>query len=196
MPHYNFAPSQETIGIVNWQNKRQLTLMKWGLMPYWSKNNPKPFPLINVRSESLIEKPLFKPYFERRRCLIPADGFFEWREEDSRKIPYRAVLKKESVFAFAGLWEQIALPDGTFQHSFAILTTEANSLLYTVHDRMPVILTGEKEDAWLNPAMHAINEISLLLQPYPADEMSLYQVSHEVNSVKNDSPRCIAPANT
>ena len=193
-PRYNLAPSQETLAVVNWQDRRQLVPMKWGLPPYWSKKGQKPIPLINVRSESLIGKPIFKPYFERQRCLIPADGFFEWRQEGKHKIPYRAVVKDEPLFAFAGLWEQVLQPDGTFLYSFALLTTESNSLIYTIHDRMPVILTKEGENAWLDPAIPSVKEIALLLQPYPADEMILYRVSSEVNAVKNDSPNCIAPA--
>lgn len=192
-PHFNFAPSQETLAVVNWQNQKKLIPMKWGFIPYWSKNNPKPYPLINIRCESLIEKPLFKPYFERQRCLIPADGFFEWRQEGKHKIPYRAIVKEGALFAFAGLWEKSIHADGTPQYAFSLITTEANSLLYSIHDRMPVILTPENENVWLNASLRSIHELSPLLRPYPTEHMSLFQVSHEVNSTKHDTPDCIVP---
>lgn len=194
-PHYNLAPSQETISIVHWQNQRQIVPMKWGLIPYWNQKKPKPYPLINVRSESLIEKPIFKPYFEKQRCLIPADGFFEWRTEGASKIPFRAVLKNENVFAFAGLWEKIDLPDGKVQVCFTIITTEANSLVYPIHDRMPVILAKDAEEEWLNPSQHNTQELIKFLKPYPADQMKVYEVSREVNSPRHDSPECIFPHN-
>src|SRR5262249_44164779 len=138
-------------------------------------------------------KPLFKLYVERQRCLIPADGFFEWRQEGKQKIPYRAVLKNGHLFAFAGLWEQQLQQDGTLSYSFAILTTEANSLVYTVHDRMPVIFARQGEEQWLDPSKTSIKELSSLLAPYPSDEMAVYRVSAEVNTAKNDSPMCIEP---
>lgn len=187
-PHYNFAPSQETVAVVNWQNRKELMLMKWGLMPYWKRDSL----LINVRKESLIEKPIFRSYLAQR-CLIPADGFFEWRQEGSHKIPFRAVVNNLPLFAFAGIWEKSVQPNGSPLFSFAILTTEANSLITTVHDRMPVILREEDEKMWLNPALKTVQELSPLLQPYPAEKMSLYRVSPEVNSTRNDSPACIAP---
>ncbi len=192
-PHYNLAPSQETLTIVNWQNKRQIIPMKWGLIPYWTKNKSKPYPLINVRSESLIEKPIFKTYYEKQRCLIPADGFFEWRTEGAGKIPFRVVVKSEKVFAFAGLWEKVKLSDGSQLNCFTLLTTEANRLVYPIHDRMPVILTKEGEEVWLNPTQLNINEIKPFLIPYSAEDMEVFQVSKEVNSVKNDNPKCIIP---
>lgn len=185
--HYNFAPTQETVAVVNSHNKRKLTLMKWGLIPYWSK---KGNPLINIRSESLVTKPSLKHYLHQR-CLIPADGFFEWREENRHKVPYRIVLKKDPLFAFAGIWDQRLLPDGTAALSFAILTTEANLLVYPIHNRMPVILTKEGEKEWIEEGQ--IKKFDPLLKPYPAEEMELFRVSPEVNSVRNDNLKCIQP---
>lgn len=194
-PHYNLAPTQETIAVVNWQNRRQLLPMKWGLQPYWNQGKQKTTPLINIRSESLRDKPFFKYYWEKQRCLIPADGFFEWVTEGKHKIPYRAVVKDKPIFAIAGLWEKTKDKNGEIVYSFALLTTEANSLLYTVHDRMPAILTTEGEKSWLNPEMHTLSDLLPHLQAYPTDEMAIYQVSPEVNSVKHDSPACIRPVN-
>lgn len=185
--HYNFAPTQETVTVVNWNNKRQLTPMQWGLFPYWSQ---KGNPLINIRSESLTTKPSLKEYLHQR-CLIPADGFFEWREENRHKVPYRAIIKNEPLFAFAGIWDQKLLVDGTVVRSFAIVTTEANLLLYPIHNRMPVILTKEGENLWIEEG--PVKEIHSLFKPYPSEEMELFRVSPEVNSVKNDNARCIQP---
>lgn len=192
-PHYNLAPSQEILAVVNWRGKRQLVPMQWGLLPYWSKKSERPHPLVNVRSESLVEKPIFKPYFERQRCLIPADGFFEWKKEGKHKIPFRAIVKDEPIFAFAGLWEQTQRPDGQPVICFTILTTEANRLLHPIHDRMPVILALEAEEQWLDPSLHSQKDLMSLLKPFPASRMKIYEVSTEVNSTKHDSPECIAP---
>ncbi len=192
-PHYNIAPSQEILAVVNWQGERQFVPMQWGLIPFWSKKSARPHPLVNVRSENLTEKPIFKSYFERQRCLIPADGFFEWRKESNRKIPYRAVVKDEPIFAFAGLWEQIHHRDGKASICFTILTTEANRLLSPIHDRMPVVLTLEAEEQWLDPKLHSPQQLEPLLKPFPASRMALYEVSTEVNSTKHDNPECIAP---
>lgn len=179
--------------IVNWQGKRQLVPMQWGLLPYWSKKSEKPHRLINLRSENLTEKPIFKPYLQRQRCLIPADGFFEWNKEGKQKVPIRAIVKDQSIFAFAGLWEKTPLPNGESTTCFTILTTEANPLLYPIHDRMPVILTLEAEEQWLDPRLHSTKELQPLLKPFSASRMSIYEVSREVNSAKNDNPKCIAP---
>ena len=193
-PHYNLAPSQTILTVVNWQDQRQLIPMQWGLTPYWNKKNQKPQSLVNVRSENLIEKPIFKPYFERKRCLIPADGFFEWKKEGTKKIPFRAIVKNEPIFAFAGLWDQTQDRKGNPINCFTILTTEANRLLSSIHDRMPVILTLEAEEQWLDPQVHSPEELHSLLRPFPANRMEIYEVSMEVNSTKHDNPECIAPA--
>lgn len=192
-PHYNIAPDQKIWTVLNWQGKRQLIQMNWGLKPYWSRGKPKGPKLINVRSESLIQKPIFKPYVEHQRCLIPADGFFEWRHEGSHKIPYRSILKEGALFAFAGLWDCTPEANETPSFSCSILTTQANILLGQVHDRMPVILPAQGEDLWLDSHPHSKEELLPLLQPYPSELMELFEVSSEVNSWMHDTPKCIEP---
>lgn len=192
-PHYNFAPTQETLAVVNWQDRRQLIPMSWGLLPFWSQKGKGAFPLINVRCESLKEKPVFKHYLAKQRCLIPADGFFEWREENNHKVPYRIIVNNDPLFAFAGFWEKVAHPDGKVDYGFAILTCEANALVYAIHDRMPVILSSARENDWLDENLTTIQELEEILLPFPAEQMRLYKVSADVNSVKNDSPHCIQP---
>lgn len=192
-PRYNSAPAQDLLAIALLQGKRQLLSMHWGLKPYWSKNQAKPHELINVRSESLIEKPIFKPYFEKQRCLIPADGFFEWKKEGTHKIPFRAIVKKQPLFAFAGLWDQVRQPDGSLQFCFTILTTQANTLLQPIHDRMPVILTPAAEEQWLDPHLKSSEQLYTLLKPLPTKQMDIYEVSSQVNSWKYDQIECINP---
>jgi putative SOS response-associated peptidase YedK len=192
-PHYNLAPSQHILTVVNWQGERQLVPMQWGLIPFWSRKSARPQALVNVRSENLEEKPIFKPYFERKRCLIPADSFFEWKKEGKNKIPFRAIVKNESIFSFAGLWDHTQDHKGNPINCFTILTTEANKLLAPIHDRMPVVLTLEAEEKWLDPSLRFPEQLHPLLRPFPASRMEIYEVSTEVNSTKHDSPECIAP---
>lgn len=191
-PRYNIAPAQNLLTIATLQGKRQMIFMRWGLKPYWSKNQSHSKELINVRSESLIEKPLFTPYFERQRCLIPADGFFEWKKEGTHKIPFRAIVKHQPLFAFAGLWDQVRQEDGSLQFCSTILTTQANALLHPLHDRMPVILTPQAEEPWLEPNQQSPEQLYALLKPLSANQMEMYEVSSEVNSWKHDHPACIA----
>ncbi|WP_068470981.1 SOS response-associated peptidase [Candidatus Protochlamydia phocaeensis] len=192
-PRYNIAPAQPLLTVAHVQGKRQLIPMLWGLVPHWNKSAKSSYTLINIRSESLTEKPLFKRYFEHQRCLVPADGFFEWKKAGTKKIPYRAIVKKEPIFAFAGLWDFITQPDGSKAYCFTILTTEANDLLRPIHDRMPVILLPDEEDKWLDPSIQVGAHLQPLLHPYPAKRMEVYEVSPKVNSWKNDTPECIEP---
>lgn len=194
-PRYNVAPSQRIITLTNFHDQKKFIPMTWGLpLPGRSHKRHLP-PLINIRSESLIDKPLFKKYLDGQRCLIPADGFYEWKKIGSKKIPYRAILKNEPVFAFAGVWDFIQNKDGTKNYYAAILTTEANSLLASIHSRMPVILTHTEEEAWLNVSTQSMDQLYPLLDPYPSSLMKLYEVSSHVNSWKNEDPECIQPIN-
>lgn len=188
---YNIAPAQSVLTVTQKKGSRQITPMKWGLVPHWGKSKKATYQLVNVRSESLLDKPYFRRYAEKQRCLIPADGFFEWRTEGDKKIPYRAIVKDESIFAFAGLWDLAIQADGTQVLCVTILTTDANALLASIHDRMPVILQPDAEEKWLNPSIHLIDDLYPLLRPYPAKKMELYAVSPHVNSWKHDDPSCI-----
>ncbi len=190
-PRYNIAPSQQAV-IVRAEQRPVLRNARWGLVPSWAKDPAIGHTLINARAETVSEKPSFKRAQESRRCLVPADGFYEWARKGSNKIPHRFTLKDGGLFSFAGLWETWRAPDGGSLESFTIVTTQANDLLKSVHDRMPVILRREDEPLWLDPKTGATAQVKGLLRPYPAEEMAAAEVSPLVNSPKNDGPDCLA----
>ena len=193
-PRFNIAPTQPVAVVPN-DGKYQLDYYVWGLIPSWSKDPAIGNRMINARAETLAEKPSYRAAFRRRRCLILADGFYEWRQEvDSRsKTPMYIKLTTGKPFAFAGLWENWNSPDGSQILSCTIITTEPNSLMQSIHNRMPVILPKESYSEWLEP--HEIEPASLqkLLVPYPAEQMMAYPVSKQVNSPDNDNSRIIEP---
>ncbi len=176
-PRYNIAPGQEAV-VITGHGERTLDFMLWGL------KLPGGHLAINARAETLADKPSFRRLLPKQRCLIPADGFYEWRKGGGSKRPFRFVRKDREPFAFAGLWD-----DGLF----TIVTTSANACVAPYHDRMPVILRHEEEDAWLDTGLPP-ERLSRILSPYPADRMEAYPVAPLVNKVRNDSPECIAPA--
>ncbi|HLF25973.1 MAG TPA: SOS response-associated peptidase [Anaerolineae bacterium] len=193
-PRYNIAPSQ-SIPVVTNTGKHELELFRWGLIPSWAKDPAVGNRLINARAETLSEKPAFRAAFKRRRCLILADGFYEWRKEpDSKtKTPMYIRLKSDEPFAFAGLWEVWRSPEEETVLSATIITGEPNSLVAKIHDRMPVILKPDAYERWLDPAEQAPQALAGLLKPYPATQMKAYPVSKLVNKPGVDSPECIAP---
>jgi putative SOS response-associated peptidase YedK len=193
-PRYNIAPSQEAPVVVR-EDEKILKIMRWGLVPYWAKDESIGYKMINARAETLTQKPSFKKSLKEKRCLVLADGFYEWRKTEKKgvKIPMRFVLKSREPFALAGLWDVWQKPDGKLLLSFTIITTEANDLMREVHDRMPVILRREYEDMWLDPDLKYVDKLLPLLAPYPSDMMEGYEVSTLVNSPKNDTPECIKP---
>jgi putative SOS response-associated peptidase YedK len=192
LPRYNIAPGQEVLAVVFDDGKMTGRMLKWGLVPYWA-NDPKiGFKMINARAETVDEKASFKHAFKKRRCLILADGFYEWKKEGDKKIPYRFTLKNKQPFAFAGLWEKWDKHGGPM-YTCTIITTKANELVEAIHDRMPVILPKEWEKVWLDPAIEDAEYLKSLLRPYPSEEMKMYEVSTIVNSPKNDVPDCIKP---
>ena len=193
-PRYNIAPSQGIAVIRHLPGKslRQLDMLRWGLIPPWAKDMKIGSKMINARGETLAEKPSFRTAFKKRRCLVAADGFYEWKHTGTEKQPFYVQLKKGVVFGFAGLWESWTSPDGNIVESCTIITTSANPLLREIHDRMPVILHPEDHETWLQDSTPEIS-LQQLLTPYPAEEMEMYQVSPEVNSPKNDTPACIRP---
>jgi putative SOS response-associated peptidase YedK len=191
-PRYNIAPT-DPIPIVRVDPRdgtRELVMARWGLIPFWMKEKPRA-PHINARMETVDKTPLFREAFARRRCLIPATGFFEWQKRADGKQPYRFVRKDFEPFAFAGLWE-FARIGGEDILSAAIIVGEANPLVGAVHDRMPVMLMPDDYDAWL-AGDTTIAEARALLNPYDEALMMAYAVSRVVNSVKNDTEECIAP---
>ncbi|WP_009633080.1 SOS response-associated peptidase [Synechocystis sp. PCC 7509] len=191
-PRYNIAPTQLVPAILqpSAQNEKQLQMLRWGLIPSWAKEPNIGVKLINARAETVSEKPSFKAAFKRRRCLIVADGFYEWQRQEGKKQPYYFRLKNLQAFAFAGLWEHWLSPDAQTITSCTILTTEANDVLRPIHDRMPVIIDPKDYLLWLNPAIQT-EQLLPLLRPYQADLMTSYAVSNKVNSPKNNTPECI-----
>lgn len=193
-PRYNIAPSQPVAVIPN-TGDNTLSMYKWGLIPSWSKDPAIGDRMINARAESLAEKPSFRNAYRRRRCLILADGFYEWKQNPGMKSkqPIFIRLKAEHPFAFAGLWEIWNAPDGSETRSCTIITTQPNSLLEPIHNRMPVILPPDAYSEWLAPEDRQPAQLNGLLIPYPPSEMIAFPVSKMVNSPQFDSPDLIKP---
>ncbi|MEK3889590.1 SOS response-associated peptidase [Bacillus sp. FSL K6-3431] len=187
---YNIAPSQDVFALVGSNTGKRAGKLKWGLVPSWAKDPKIGYKMINARAETVNEKPSFKKLLKRRRCIIIADGFYEWKKEAATKLPYRFQLKTREPFAFAGLWDRWE-SDGQLIHSCTIITTEANAVVKDIHDRMPVILTKEAEEVWLDRSLEDDAYLKGLLRPYAAEEMEKYQVSSLVNSPKNDTKEII-----
>lgn len=192
-PRYNIAPTQLVPAVLYApeQSTKQLQMLRWGLIPSWAKDLSIGAKLINARAETVSEKPSFKSALKQRRCLIVADGFYEWQRQDGKKQPYYFRLESGQPFAFAGLWEQWKSPDGQTINSCTILTTEANDLLRSIHDRMPVILDSKNYELWLDPQLQKPEIVQPLLHPYPANLMTSFAVSTKVNNPKNNTPECI-----
>jgi putative SOS response-associated peptidase YedK len=188
---YNCAPTQMLAVITN-QAPDRLNYFKWGLIPGWAKDPSIGYKMINARSESISEKPSFRTPLRSRRCLIPADAFYEWKQ-NGRKVPYRIFLKDSPIFTFAGIWDKWKSPDGTLVHSFSIITTAANDFMKPIHERMPVILGKEDEKRWLSEINES--EILSLLKPYPSDSMDAYSISELINSPRNEGPEVIERVN-
>lgn len=193
-PSYNVAPGREVAAVTaGGDGGRHLETLKWGLVPSWAKDPGIGYRMINARSETAAEKPSFRKPLKERRCLILADGFYEWRKMGNGKQPFHIKMEDEKPFAFAGLWERWER-DGVEIRSCAILTTEPNDLLRKVHDRMPVILPPEAQATWLDPEVRDPASLLPLLAPYPSGAMTAYPVSRTVNSPSNDGPGCVEPA--
>lgn len=191
---YNIAPSQPVAVIANNRPDR-LEFFQWGLIPSWAKEPAIGNKMINARGETLAEKPSFKTAYKRRRCLVPADGFYEWRKNpgSKSKTPLYIRVHEGQPFAFAGLWESWHSPEGDNILSCTIITTAPNDFMAEIHNRMPVILAPEAYDLWLDPAERSPAELDSLLKPCPAAWLSAYPVSTTVNSPTNETAACIAP---
>jgi putative SOS response-associated peptidase YedK len=183
-PRYNIAPTQP-VAIVTNDAPHELTIVKWGLIPSWSKDAKIASTLINARSETADSKPSFRSAFKYRRCLIPVTGFYEWLATDDGKIPHFIHVKDQEISAFAGLWEVWRNPEGDEVWTCSILTTDAAENIKHLHHRMPVILDGEARDIWLDKGSD-VNELPALMKTYDSDKIDFYPVSKAVNSVKND----------
>ncbi len=192
VPSYNIPPTK-TVIVVSDDGTRYLTEMRWGLIPSWAKDPSIGNRMINARAETVATKPAFRAALRKRRCLVAADGFYEWQPVGRRKQPVYITLKTRELFGFAGLWESWDAPEGEEIRTCTIITTEANELLKPIHDRMPVILSRESEAIWLDPTIEDPEMLLPLLMPYPAEEMDVFPVSTKVNSPANDSTDCIEP---
>jgi putative SOS response-associated peptidase YedK len=191
-PRYNIAPTQDVPIVRRTRDGagRELIMVRWGLVPYWADDPKIGNRLINARRESVARTAAFREAYQRRRCLVPADGFFEWQKEGRTRQPLLVRRKDQAPFAFAGLWERWPQPGGGVLRSCTIITCPANKLIAPVHDRMPVILASEDYERWLDPSRADGRE---LLEPYPAAELEAFPVSPRVNSPQYDDPECIAP---
>lgn len=195
-PRYNIAPSQDVPIIrVSPEGKYELVMVRWGLIPRWSREPKTEYSTINARAETVATKPAYRDAFRRRRCLIPADGFYEWKREGTAKQPFHIRLKGGGDFAFSGLWERW-YGDGQVIESCSIIVTDANDLMRPIHDRMPVILEASDYAFWLNPEQRDTGALAGLLKPYPADEMEAVAVSRRVNSPKIDEASLFDPVET
>ena len=194
-PRYNIAPSQPITAVraAPSGSGREIALLRWGLIPSWSKDPATGNRLINARAETAREKPSFRNAFRRHRCLIPTSGFYEWQRQERGKQTYFVRMRDERLFAFAGLWDRWESPDEGVIETCAILTTAANAVLAPIHDRMPVILPPSEYARWLDPTLKDPDELSPLLVPFPPEGMLAIPVSPRVNAPSTDDEKCIAP---
>ena len=188
---YNIAPTQNVVSIMR-NGEMHLAELRWGLIPSWAKDESIGSRMINARAESLTEKPSFKGLLRSKRCLIIADGFYEWRQENGYKTPMYITMKDSEPFAFAGLWDNWKSPDGQQLRTCTIITTEPNEVVASIHNRMPAILLPEAREAWLDPTIKDEHLLAHWLAPYPSDAMTARAVSRLVNDPKHDSPDILA----
>jgi putative SOS response-associated peptidase YedK len=194
-PRFNIAPTQlvPTVRQDTREPERYVSVMRWGLIPYWATDPSVGSKMINARSETAASKPAFNEALQKRRCLIPADGFYEWQRSAKTKQPFCFTLNDNAVFAFAGIWDRWRDAESKTVETFSILTTSANSVTSDVHDRMPVILQPDDYDLWLDPGFRRVDELVHLLKPLDGALMNKYPVSIRVNSVSNDDAQCAKP---
>ena len=192
--NFNVAPGQIMPVITEDETGRHLELMKWGFIPVWAKDPKMGYKLINARDDGIFEKPMWRSVIQKKRALIPADGFYEWKSEGTGKTPWLFRLDSGVPFAFAGLWERREAPGAEPLETFAIVTTSANDLVREVHARMPVILDAESEALWRRPGPLSAAELERCLAPFDAAAMEAWPVSTWVNTPAHDGPRCVEPA--
>ncbi len=191
-PRYNIAPTQDAPVVRrSTGGGRELAMLRWGLVPAWSKGPDSRYSMINARAETVAEKPAYRTAFRQRRCLVPASGFFEWQKRGKAKRPYLIGIEGREAFAFAGLWERWEGAEAEAIESFTIIVTEANARVRPIHERMPVILDPADYGPWLEEGVEASTRAHALLAPYPAEAMTAHAVSTRVNSPGNDDPECL-----
>jgi len=189
---YNIAPTQTLPVIIN-DKADEVSYLRWGLVPSWAKDAAGAAKMNNARSETAAEKPSFRTPFKRRRCLIPASGFYEWQVREKGKAPMFIHLKNRDVFGMAGFWDVWRSPEGEELRTFSILTTDGNDFMQPIHDRMPVILRREDYALWLSSDDVPVEKLKALMKPYDSSDMTAYEVSKVVNNARMDTPECIAP---
>ncbi|TFH62385.1 SOS response-associated peptidase [Peribacillus frigoritolerans] len=188
---YNIAPSQSVLSVINDGLRNRLGYLRWGLIPFWAKDEKVGYKMINARAETIAEKASFRNAYKKKRCLIIADSFYEWKKTPERKIPMRIKLKNHAPFGMAGLWESWKSPEGISIYSCSVITTVPNELMTSIHDRMPVILKPEDEKDWLNPSINDPAHLQQYLKSFDSEQMEAFEVSTDVNSTKNNSPNLI-----
>lgn len=189
---YNVSPGQKVLVIPNKQ-PRIFDYYTWGLLPSWIKDPKGVNKMINARAETVFEKPFFRTPIRKKRCLVPADAFYEWKKEGGQKTPFRIFVKEQKIFSFAAIYDEWQGPKSEKLKTFSLLTTMANKLISKVHHRMPLILERKDEEDWLNPALNE-QQIKRLLVPFPEEKMEMYRISKAINNPQNDDPRIIQPA--
>jgi putative SOS response-associated peptidase YedK len=194
-PRFNIAPSEAVaaVRVAGAEPLRELALLRWGLVPPWADVPKVGSRMINARAETVATNGAFRAAFRRRRCLVPADGFYEWQRQERAKQPFYIHMRDDAPFAFAGLWEVWEGKDGTVLETCTVITTEPNELMQPIHNRMPVILDRADYARWLDPRMNDPESLKAFLRPYPPEKMAAYPVSRLVNSPSNDAPECLAP---
>jgi putative SOS response-associated peptidase YedK len=191
LPSYNIAPTH-LHPVITGKLPEQLQLFQWGLVPFWAKEKSVGSKMINARVETLEEKPAFKHALEQRRCIVPFDGFFEWKKTPYGRIPHYIFCKDQAIFAIAGLWEKWLDANGVLLQSFTLITLPANEFMAPIHDRMPAIMSPQNEAQWINPSL-TVEEALSFLQPYSSDLMDAYTVSERVNKVANNDADLLQP---
>jgi putative SOS response-associated peptidase YedK len=189
-PRYNIAPGQQVLIIRQGERGKKISAVRWGLLPHWAKDEKLSHKLINARAETVQDKPVFQDAFKERRCIVPATGFYEWKTVGNRKQPYFIKMNNGRLFAMAGIWESWQGPKGEAIESCAILTTDANTIVGKIHDRMPVILPQSSYGLWLDPIRNG-QSYHEYFHSYDPFKMTAYQVSSMVNNVKNEGEGCI-----
>ncbi|MDG4850324.1 SOS response-associated peptidase [Peribacillus frigoritolerans] len=188
---YNIAPSQSVLSVINDGVRNRIGYLRWGLIPFWAKDEKAGYKMINARAETIAEKASFRNAYKKKRCLIIADSFYEWKKTPERKIPMRIKLKNHAPFGMAGLWESWKSPEGISIYSCSVITTVPNELMTSIHDRMPVILKPEDEKDWLNPSINDPAYLQQYLKSFDSEQMEAFEVSTDVNSTKNNTPNLI-----
>jgi len=189
-PSYNIAPSQDILLVLN-EGKRRLVKSRWGFVPSWSKELSAGYKMINARAESVADKPSFRQAFQNQRCLVMADGFYEWKKEGTTKRPFYIRLKSGEPIGFAGLYNVWKSPEGEQICTSTIITTDANEIIQPLHDRMPAITSPDAYDLWIDPNIHDKALLQNILKSYPSEELDVYEVTPKVNSPKNNGPENI-----